>query len=95
MRPCEFNMFKLCIFLLNTCFSEFRFFFMFSITLVFQFNLIFRICQQRRLNERMKGDWGERCVDLFSIIEIVGEGTYGQVYKAKDSFTGKNVQWQV
>ncbi|KAK3109135.1 hypothetical protein FSP39_023685 [Pinctada imbricata] len=39
----------------------------------------------------VKGDWGERCVDLFSIIEIVGEGTYGQVYKAKDSFTDELV----
>ena len=49
---------------------------------------LFRICQQRRLDEKVKGDWGQRCVDLFKIIEIIGEGTYGQVYKAKDTFTG-------
>lgn len=48
----------------------------------------FRICQQRRLDEKVKGDWGQRCVDLFKIITIIGEGTYGQVYKAKDTFTG-------
>jgi len=35
-----------------------------------------------------RGEWGERCVDLFNIIDIIGEGTYGQVYKAKDSLTG-------
>ncbi|KAK3591995.1 hypothetical protein CHS0354_031500 [Potamilus streckersoni] len=50
-----------------------------------------KICLQRRYNERVKGDWGERCVDLFNIIEIIGEGTYGQVYKAKDSLTGELV----
>lgn len=50
-----------------------------------------KICQQRRLDERVKGDWGERCVDLFKIIEIIGEGTYGQVYKAKDTFTDELV----
>jgi serine/threonine protein kinase len=55
-------------------------------TIDFQF--LFRICQQRRLDEKVKGDWGQRCVDLFKIIEIIGEGTYGQVYKAKDTFTG-------
>ena len=55
-------------------------------TINFQF--LFRICQQRRLDEKVKGDWGQRCVDLFKIIEIIGEGTYGQVYKAKDTFTG-------
>ena len=33
-------------------------------------------------------EWGERCVDMFQIMEQVGEGTYGQVYKAKDKITG-------
>ncbi|XP_014254180.1 cyclin-dependent kinase 12 isoform X2 [Cimex lectularius] len=28
--------------------------------------------------------WGERCVDVFEVIALIGEGTYGQVYKAKD-----------
>ncbi|XP_053374468.1 cyclin-dependent kinase 13-like [Mercenaria mercenaria] len=50
-----------------------------------------KLCQQRRHNERIKGAWGERCVDLFDIMEIIGEGTYGQVYKAKDSLTGELV----
>lgn len=34
-------------------------------------------------------DWGKRCVDKFDIIGIIGEGTYGQVYKAKDKDAGK------
>lgn len=29
-------------------------------------------------------DWGERCVDVFKFLAQIGEGTYGQVYKAKD-----------
>ncbi|XP_034045543.1 cyclin-dependent kinase 12 [Thalassophryne amazonica] len=36
-------------------------------------------------------DWGKRCVDKFEIIGIIGEGTYGQVYKAKDKDTGELV----
>lgn len=35
-------------------------------------------------------DWGKRCVDKFEIIGITGEGTYGQVYKAKDKDTGND-----
>lgn len=34
-------------------------------------------------------DWGERCVDMFDVITQIGEGTYGQVYKAKDKRTSK------
>lgn len=29
-------------------------------------------------------------MDKFDIIGIIGEGTYGQVYKAKDKDTGKD-----
>ena len=36
-------------------------------------------------------EWGERSVDIFDIVKIVGEGTYGQVYKAKDKITGEYV----
>ncbi|XP_060065103.1 cyclin-dependent kinase 12-like [Ylistrum balloti] len=50
-----------------------------------------KLCLQRRNDERSKGDWGERCVDLFKTIEIIGEGTYGLVYKAKDTFTDELV----
>lgn len=31
--------------------------------------------------------WGERSVDVFEVIAQIGEGTYGQVYKAKDNDT--------
>ncbi|XP_064456771.1 cyclin-dependent kinase 12-like isoform X1 [Ornithodoros turicata] len=36
-------------------------------------------------------NWGERCVDVFDIVCQIGEGTYGQVYKAKDKDTGELV----
>ncbi|XP_028159844.1 cyclin-dependent kinase 12-like isoform X1 [Ostrinia furnacalis] len=36
-------------------------------------------------------DWGEKCVDGFQVITQIGEGTYGQVYKAKDKNTGSLV----
>ncbi|KAK6165691.1 hypothetical protein SNE40_022572 [Patella caerulea] len=46
-----------------------------------------RMCLLRRYNDKGKGDWGERSVDVFKILEIIGEGTYGQVYKARDTYT--------
>ncbi|OQR70783.1 cyclin-dependent kinase 13-like [Tropilaelaps mercedesae] len=33
-------------------------------------------------------NWGERCVDVFNIVQQIGEGTYGQVYKAQDRNSG-------
>uniref|UniRef100_A0A665TL07 Cyclin-dependent kinase 12 n=1 Tax=Echeneis naucrates TaxID=173247 RepID=A0A665TL07_ECHNA len=51
-----------------------------------------KICSPR-YGERKhtQSDWGKRCVDKFDIIGIIGEGTYGQVYKAKDKDTGELV----
>lgn len=34
-------------------------------------------------------DWGDRCIDSFEVLDQIGEGTYGQVYKARDSISGK------
>ncbi|NWH58893.1 CDK12 kinase, partial [Geococcyx californianus] len=52
----------------------------------------FRICCPRYGERRQtESDWGKRCVDKFDIIGIIGEGTYGQVYKAKDKDTGELV----
>ncbi|XP_014115662.1 PREDICTED: cyclin-dependent kinase 12 isoform X2 [Pseudopodoces humilis] len=51
-----------------------------------------KICCPRYGERRQtESDWGKRCVDKFDIIGIIGEGTYGQVYKAKDKDTGELV----
>ncbi|XP_040521788.1 cyclin-dependent kinase 13 isoform X3 [Gallus gallus] len=51
-----------------------------------------KICGPRHGETKEKEiDWGKRCVDKFDIIGIIGEGTYGQVYKARDKDTGELV----
>ncbi|XP_045155650.1 cyclin-dependent kinase 12 isoform X6 [Echinops telfairi] len=51
-----------------------------------------KICCPRYGERRQtESDWGKRCVDKFQILGIIGEGTYGQVYKAKDKDTGEVV----
>jgi serine/threonine protein kinase len=44
--------------------------------------------KRKKMNEEAGCDWGERSVDVFEKIAHIGEGTYGQVYKAKDKDTG-------
>lgn len=66
---------------------------LFSVLLLFQCKIQFviaRICGPRYGEiKEIAIDWGKRCVDKFEIIGITGEGTYGQVYKAKDKDTGE------
>ncbi|NXE70713.1 CDK12 kinase, partial [Calcarius ornatus] len=74
-------------------------FFVFFLGWFYSFELILhklfppcRICCPRYGERRQtESDWGKRCVDKFDIIGIIGEGTYGQVYKAKDKDTGELV----
>ena len=41
-----------------------------------------------KMNSLAQCDWGERCVGVFEVVNQIGEGTYGQVFKAKDKHTG-------
>jgi cyclin-dependent kinase 12/13 len=48
-----------------------------------------KIVRPRIIDKREElPDWGDRCIDSFEVIAQIGEGTYGQVYKAKDSISG-------
>ncbi|XP_037933991.1 cyclin-dependent kinase 12 [Teleopsis dalmanni] len=49
------------------------------------------IILNRRDSRNNVRDWGERCVDVFKMIAQIGEGTYGQVYKARDNHTNEMV----
>ncbi|GBN26786.1 Cyclin-dependent kinase 13 [Araneus ventricosus] len=50
-----------------------------------------RILNKENDNIDRSPSWGERCVDVFDIVCQIGEGTYGQVYKARDRDTGQLV----
>lgn len=41
-----------------------------------------KILAAKRQDRILTDDWSERCVEVFNIIAQIGEGTYGQVYKA-------------
>jgi serine/threonine protein kinase len=44
-----------------------------------------------QLNLDETPSWGSRSVDFFEKIEQIGEGTYGQVYMAREKATGEVV----
>nr|XP_009859712.1 cyclin-dependent kinase 12 isoform X3 [Ciona intestinalis] len=47
-----------------------------------------KICGPRtREVVQTENDWGSMCVDEYAFISITGEGTFGQVYKARDKHT--------
>ena len=38
----------------------------------------------QRRGELKREDWGERCVDMFERLDVIGEGTYGKVFEYMD-----------
>ncbi len=46
-----------------------------------------RILQRR--DDTRKDQWDDRNVDMYEILTKIGEGTYGEVFKARDKQTGK------
>jgi len=43
----------------------------------------------QRRDDMRKDQWGDRNVDMYEILTKIGEGTYGEVFKARDKETGE------